>query len=254
MSQLEERIAQFRKMAHDDPDNELGHFRLGQLLMEAEQYADAAASFRRTLELSPQFSKVFQLLGSCLLKQNQRDEAVKVWRQGFAVADERGDNIPRDEMAKLLAQLGEAAPESKKAQGPAAATGEGFHCQRPGCPAGRHAHQLPKPPMNDALGKKIYESVCAECWDYWLKNLSIKVINEMRLDLSTEQGAETYDQIMRETLGLSWLSPDPPELAANHGDGRPSGALPRQPRQKRRPGEFHHANGPQVAPGRPGRD
>ena len=27
MSQLQERIAQFRKMANDDPDNELGHFR-----------------------------------------------------------------------------------------------------------------------------------------------------------------------------------------------------------------------------------
>ena len=32
MSQIQERIAQFRKMANDDPDNELGHFRLGQLL------------------------------------------------------------------------------------------------------------------------------------------------------------------------------------------------------------------------------
>jgi hypothetical protein len=28
------------------------------------------------------------------------------------------------------------------------------------------------------------------------------VINEMRLDLSTERGQEVYDQIMRETLGL----------------------------------------------------
>src|SRR5437868_9720787 len=102
MSQLEERLAQFRKMANDDPDNELGHFRLGQLLMEAEQHADAAVSFRRTLELSPQFSKVFQLLGTCLLKQGKRDEAIKVLREGFAVADERGDNIPRDEMVKLL--------------------------------------------------------------------------------------------------------------------------------------------------------
>ena len=34
MSQLDERIAQFRKMATDDPDNELGHYRLGQLLMD----------------------------------------------------------------------------------------------------------------------------------------------------------------------------------------------------------------------------
>ena len=36
----------------------------------------------------------------------------------------------------------------------------------------------------------------------WLRNLSIKVIKEMRLDLSTERGQEVYDQIMRETLGL----------------------------------------------------
>ena len=52
------------------------------------------------------------------------------------------------------------------------------------------------------LGRRIFESVCAECWDYWLRNLSIKVINEMRLDLSTERGQEVYDQVMRETLGL----------------------------------------------------
>jgi Fe-S cluster biosynthesis and repair protein YggX len=201
MNQLDERIAQFRKMASDDPENELGHFRLGQLLMEAEQYADAAASFRRTLELSPQFSKVFQLLGTCLVKQGKRDEAVKVWREGCAVADARGDNIPRDEMAKLLVQEGEPAPEFKKAQ--AAAGAGGFRCQRPGCMAGSQARQLPKPPMSDEIGKRIYNEVCADCWDYWFRNLSIKVINEMRLDLSTEHGIETYDQIMRETLGLS---------------------------------------------------
>jgi Fe-S cluster biosynthesis and repair protein YggX len=203
MNQLQDRIAQFRKMAHDDPDNELGHFRLGQLLMEAEQYPEAVASFRRTLELSPQFSKVYQLLGSCLVKENKREEAVKVLREGFAVADERGDNIPCDEIVKLLTELGESAPASKRAKGSSAGGEGGFRCQRPGCPAGAYARQLAKPPMSDELGKKIYSQVCAECWDYWLRNLSIKVINEMRLDLSTEQGAEVYDQIMRETLGLS---------------------------------------------------
>src|SRR5438105_8111482 len=114
MSTLDERIAQCRKMAQDDPDNELGHFRLGQYLMEAERYGEAAASFRRTLELYPPFSKVYQLLGTCLMKEGKRDEALKVWREGFAVADERGDNIPRDEMAKLLAEAGEPAPEAKK--------------------------------------------------------------------------------------------------------------------------------------------
>jgi tetratricopeptide (TPR) repeat protein len=205
MSQLQERIAQFRKMASDDPENELGHFRLGQLLMEDGQHEEAVQSFRRTLELSPHFSKVYQLLGASLAKLGRRDEAVKVLREGFDVADGRGDNIPRDEMVKLLEQLGEPAPVPKKAPAaaPARPAGGGFHCQRPGCTAGNFARQLAAPPMRDELGQRIYASVCADCWDYWLKNLSIKVINEMRLDLSDERAAETYDQIMRETLGLS---------------------------------------------------
>lgn len=53
MTQLEERIAQFKKMATDDPENESGHFRLGQLLMENLQLDQAVQSFRKTLELSP---------------------------------------------------------------------------------------------------------------------------------------------------------------------------------------------------------
>src|SRR5437868_946085 len=99
MSQLQARIAQFRKMAQDDPENELGHFRLGSLLMEDGHYEDAIQSFRRTLELSPQFSKVYQLLGSCLLKLGRQEEASRTLREGFAIADERGDNMPRDEIA-----------------------------------------------------------------------------------------------------------------------------------------------------------
>jgi tetratricopeptide (TPR) repeat protein len=204
MNALQERISQFRKMASDDPENELGHFRLGQLLMEDGQFEDAAKSFRRTLELSPQFSKVFQLLGTCLIKLGKNPEAITVLRDGYKVADDRGDNIPREEMAKLLVQLGEAAPTPQKANRPASAgPGTGFRCQRPGCQAGNMARQLPKPPMNDEVGQKIYAQVCADCWNYWLRDLSVKVINEMRLDLSTEQGCDMYDQMMRETLGLT---------------------------------------------------
>jgi Fe-S cluster biosynthesis and repair protein YggX len=204
MSQIQERIAQFRKMANDDPDNELGHYRLGQLLMEDGQFEEAVASFRRTLELSPHFSKVYQLLGTSFIKLNRHDDAVRVLTEGYAVADERGDNIPRDEIAKLLVQLGVSVPTPRRAaKSASAATGTGFRCQRPGCEAGAYARQLPRPPMNDETGRRIYETVCADCWDYWLRNLSIKVINEMRLDLSNEHHVETYDQIMRETLGLS---------------------------------------------------
>lgn len=201
MTQLQERIAQYRKMANDDPDNELGHYRLGQLLMEDGQLTEAVQSFRRTLELSPQFSKVFQLLGDCLIRLGHKDEALGVLRDGFRVADERGDKMPRDEIGKLLVQLGEKPPEPRQTA-PAAATGDGFHCQRPGCMAGAHAHRLPKPPMGDEIGQRIFQNVCADCWNEWLRQYSIKVINELRLDLSTDRGQEVYDQVMREFLGL----------------------------------------------------
>jgi Fe-S cluster biosynthesis and repair protein YggX len=202
MSQLQDRIAQFRKMTNDDPDNDLGHYRLGQLLMEARQFPEAIQSFRRTLELNPHFSRVYQLLAQCLLDDNQRVEAIAVLKQGFDVADTQGDNMPRDAMTRMLTELGEPEPISKKkAAGTAEGVG-GFRCQRPGCWAGSRARQLEKPPFSDELGRRIQESVCADCWMDWLRNYSIKVINELRLDLSTERGQEEYDRYMREFLGL----------------------------------------------------
>src|SRR5262249_10956576 len=116
--QLEERIAQFRKMAQDDPDNELGHFRLGQLLMENGQVEDAARSFQRTLVLSPAFSKVYQLLAQCQLTLGRRDEAVRTLQEGYKTADQRGDKMPRDEMGRMLTELGEEVPAARPAAAP----------------------------------------------------------------------------------------------------------------------------------------
>jgi len=202
MSQLTDRIAQFRKMTTDDPENELGHYRLGDELIKAGKLEEAVQSFRRTLELSPQFAKVFQLLGDCLIRLNRRDEAVKVLKEGYVVADEHGHNLPRDAMAKLLQSLGEAVPQTKKAA-PAGPVGAGgFRCHRPGCIAGPHARQLARPPINDELGQRIYENICADCWQDWLRNYSVKVINELRLDLSREDHQAQYDEYMRGFFGM----------------------------------------------------
>jgi Fe-S cluster biosynthesis and repair protein YggX len=208
MSQIQDRIAQFRKMASDDPDNELGHYRLANLLMEDKQWQEAAQSLRRTLELSPHFSKAYQLLAQTLLQLGQREEAVAVLLKGHAVAGERGDRMPREEMARMLTELGEPVPVALGVPqaGRQAAAG-GFQCQRPGCFAGPHARKLDKPPMSDEMGQRIFERVCADCWNEWLRNYSIKVINELRIDLSTEHGQEEYDRYMREFLGLDYQEP-----------------------------------------------
>ncbi|MFO0928857.1 MAG: Fe(2+)-trafficking protein [Gemmataceae bacterium] len=203
MSANQERINQFRKMATEDPENELAHYRLGGLLMEEGAFDDAIASFRRTLELSPQFSKVYQLLAQCQIALGEKDEAVATLTTGHAVADERGDNMPRDEMARLLVELGQPAPVSKRASAPTAEAGPGgFRCQRPTCMMGGRARQLPKPPFNDELGQKIYQQICADCWSSWLRDYSVKVINELRLDLSREDHQAQYDRYMLEFLGL----------------------------------------------------
>ena len=195
-----ERIAQFRKMANDDPDNELGHFSLGKALMDAGEFGEAIGSFERTIVLNPQFSKAYQLLGQCYAKTGQRDLAVQTLQRGYRVAEERGDTMPRQEMARLLRELGVEPPASPAAESAAAATG-GFRCQRPGCFSAARAVQLPAPPMNDELGRQIYEKICAECWREWLA-VGIKVINEMRLDLSDERAQAVYDNYMKEYLGL----------------------------------------------------
>lgn len=201
MNSLEERIAQFSKMSQDDPDNELGHYRLGQLLQEANRHEDAIRSFRRTLELSPQFSKVFLLLGKSQVALNRKEEAIATYQEGHKVATERGDRIPASEISKELELLGVKPPEPAAAPEPEGPE-TGFKCARLMCPAGKRARQLDKAPMPDELGLEIQQKVCADCWNAWFKDMSVKVINELRLDLSSEASMAEYDKHMREFLGL----------------------------------------------------
>lgn len=205
MSSLADRIAQFRNMTANVPDDELGHFRLGQLLAEDGQHAAAAESFERTLELSPTFSKVYQLLGETLLKLDQKDKAVGVLTRGYTVAEGRGDRVPQGAIAQLLTQAGAPVPaavavaaEPDEDLGP----DTGFRCARPGCPAGKRAKPLESVPIKDPIGERVQREICSACWDSWKKDFSVKVINELRLDLSSESGAAEYDRHMRNYFGF----------------------------------------------------
>lgn len=202
MSNPADQIARFRNMAQEDPDNDLAHFRLGQFLLDDGQFEEAAKSFRRTLEITPEFSKVYQLLGEALIKLGRKDEAVETLTRGWTIADDRGDRMPRDAMAKLLQQLGAPLPQKQIAVTDDGSPGTGFRCQRPGCMEGKRAVQLAAPPLPDAIGERIQREICSACWTLWWKDLSVKVINELRLDLSSEGGQSEYDRNMREFLGF----------------------------------------------------
>ena len=57
------------------------------------------------------------------------------------------------------------------------------------------------PPFRGPVGQWIFEHISAETFREWIGQ-GTKVINELRLDLSRDQDAETYDRYMREYLGI----------------------------------------------------
>lgn len=214
MSDLDKRIAQFQNMAQADPENEMAHFSLGKALFDAGRYAESAESFVRCTELAPSMSKAYQMAAESFLKAGNGDMAAQLATRGFVIAADRGDLMPRNAMADLLKGLGRPVPVPP----PRAGAGGGdmsllgggkvrkydgpippgaFVCQR----TGRPGTKMTRPPFKGPVGEWIFENISRETFDAWIAQ-GTKVINELRLDLSRDADSETYDQHMREFLGI----------------------------------------------------
>ena len=196
MSEINEKIERFKKMAADDPGNELGHFSLGRAFMEAGLYDGAIASFERVLSLKPGMSMAYKLMAEALLKRGQRDLAIEQLTKGVAAAHESGDNMPKNDMLRMLQELGAPVPQLGEVRKQAVGEGE-VDCVR--------CHQvrprLVKPPLRNELGQAIFAKVCQPCWREWI-GMGTKVINELRLPLSDPAAQKVYDQHMKEFLNL----------------------------------------------------
>src|SRR6476660_4849832 len=152
------RIEQFRKMAEADPDNELGHFSLGRELLQAEKFQEAAQSFERCLQINPNISKAYQFLATALLHLKREPEAIAKLTEGATRADERGELLPKNEMVRMLKELGAPVPQFKNAAAERPA-GEGeVLCTR----CNRIGKKLPRPPFRNAMGQQIYDKICAD--------------------------------------------------------------------------------------------
>lgn len=195
----EQRIQQFARMVEADPDNELGHFSLGKALVEAGRLAKALPSLKRVIELNPEFSKAFAVLASAQIGLEQRDAAIETLQTGIAVADRRGDRMPRDQMAQMMTDLGETPPASvvRPVEPDVPVEGADFRCARCSQPAKR----MPKKPFKGELGERVWNSVCEACWKEWV-SMGTKVINELGLQLASPQAQQIYDQHMAEFLQI----------------------------------------------------
>lgn len=193
---IETRIAQFEKMAHDDPANDMAHFSLGGAYQQAGRFQEAAESYLRCVELNPGMSKAYQLAGTALIATDQPERAGEVLTRGYTEAAKRGDLMPKRAIGDMLGQLKLPVPEVQQQKAGPAPDGT-FLCRK----TGRPGHQMERPPFRGALGAWIHENISQETFGLWIGQ-GTKVINELRLDLSQDKDVDTYDAHMREYLGI----------------------------------------------------
>jgi len=202
MSQ-DDRIEQFRKMAKANPDDDLAHFGLGMALFDADRYAEASIVMRQVVKMNEGYSRAYVVLGQSLAAIEDTEGAVEVWQAGHAAASRRGELMVVDELKRLLAEHGAAALD-------AAATPSGEPAEPEREPAddevrdhrtGRVGPRMQSRPFEDEIGAWIQANISADSWAEWME-MSIKVINELHLDLGEPRGQALYDLHMREFLGI----------------------------------------------------
>lgn len=86
------------------------------------------------------------------------------------------------------------------------------HCAK----LGREAEGLEKPPLKGEVGQKIFDNISAEAWRAWLEH-SKMLINEFRLDLTSEQGQKVwYTEMDKFFFGEG--SSAPPDFVVKNDD------------------------------------
>jgi Flp pilus assembly protein TadD len=99
------RIELFRKAVEQDPNDAVALFGLGKALFDEKDYSAAAESFKRAVEIQPDYTAVYPLLGKCLERMGQKGEAREVYRKGIAVSEKTGDLMPKHEMETRILKL-----------------------------------------------------------------------------------------------------------------------------------------------------
>ena len=201
----DERIDQFRKMAKANPDDDLAHYALGQALLDADRPAEAVNVLRHVLKLNDGYSRAYVLLGQAQSATGDEEGAIETWQRGYGAAMNRGDLMPANELKGLLQRAGvapsmdaligiDAPPDADDGREPGE---DEVRCIR----SRRIGQRMASQPFEDEIGAYIQAHVCVESWEAWME-MSIKVINELRLDLGDPEGQRAYDEHMRDFLNL----------------------------------------------------
>ena len=98
-------IDALKKMLEQGQDNLLLRFGLGQMLLKQGDNAEAIEHLQKAVEFDPQHSAAWKLLGKALAAENRQSEAIVAYKQGIAVAENKGDIQAAREMKVFLKRL-----------------------------------------------------------------------------------------------------------------------------------------------------
>ena len=99
------KLEQLKELAQLDPEDPVVHYGLGMEYLRAGEAENAAAAFRQTIELKPDYSAAYRELGKALEKLGQGAEAIATYEKGKEVATQKGDLQTVKEIEVFLRRL-----------------------------------------------------------------------------------------------------------------------------------------------------
>jgi len=86
-------------------DGALLRFSLGSEYLKLDDFEHAAASLRAAVQMNPDYSAAWKLLGIALGRSGHPEQALEAYRQGIAVAERKGDRQAAREMQVFARRL-----------------------------------------------------------------------------------------------------------------------------------------------------
>lgn len=98
-------IDNLEKLLASGQDSAMLRFGLARAYLDREQAGPACEHLARAIALDPDYSAAWKLYGKALAAAGRSAEAVEAYRQGIAIAEQRGDIQAAKEMGVFLRRL-----------------------------------------------------------------------------------------------------------------------------------------------------
>ena len=99
------RIEALIEMLSHDPANVFARYGLAIEYSNSGQLEQAIAEFRKLLEAHPDYTAGYFMAAQTFAKCDRRDDAVKMLREGIAVAEKKRDTHAQSEMQAMLDEM-----------------------------------------------------------------------------------------------------------------------------------------------------